>query len=168
MPAELPAVADLSFLLAHASHVLETRMTAALAEVGLTPRDVCVLTHALPGTLTQIELTRVTDLDKTTMVVTLDGLESAGYAERLPDAADRRARIVGVTQEGRRITKAGRAVVDQVHAEVLSALPAGEREVFVSALNRLVGGLLAEPVESGRPVRRARRPGHPDRPDRPD
>ena len=149
-------VPDISFLLAHASHVLATRMTAALAGIGLTPRAQCVLTHAMPGELTQIELARLSDLDKTTMVVTLDELEEAGYAQRLPSRADRRARIVNVTGEGRRIAAAGREVVDRVHREVLEALPASEREAFVAALTRLVGGLLAEPVECERPVRRAR------------
>jgi MarR family transcriptional regulator for hemolysin len=38
---------DLSFLLDHTSHVLRTRMTAALAEIGLTTRMHCVLVHAL-------------------------------------------------------------------------------------------------------------------------
>ena len=44
-------VPDLSFLLAHASHVLATQMTAALAEIGMTPRGHCVLMKARPGDL---------------------------------------------------------------------------------------------------------------------
>ena len=84
------AVPDLSFMLAHVSHVLATRMTAAFAEIGITPRDYCVLYHATTGELTQIELA-----------------------------------------------------------------PAS-RQVFMDSLAALVGGLLAEPVESERPVRRAR------------
>ena len=57
------SVPDLSFMLAHAAHVLATRMTAAFAEIGITPRDYCVLHHAASGELTQIELARVSDLD---------------------------------------------------------------------------------------------------------
>jgi MarR family transcriptional regulator, transcriptional regulator for hemolysin len=152
------AVPDISFLLAHASHVLATRMTEALQEIGLTPRGQCVLMHALPGELTQIELARVADLDKTTMVVVLDELEDAGYAERVPSPADRRARIVRVTQRGRQITTAGRDIADRVHQEVLDALPPGQRRVFIDALTTLVGDYLAEPVDCDRPVRRPRRP----------
>src|ERR1700734_2949285 len=91
---------DLSFLLSHTSHVLSTRLTAALAEIGMTVRGHCVLVHALPGELTQIELARLADLDKTTMVVTLDELEAAGLAQRRPAAADRRGRRVGGPPEG--------------------------------------------------------------------
>ena len=94
---------DLSFLLAHTSWVLSTQMTAALAEIGMTPRGYCVLNHALGGELTQIELAKLADVDKTTMVVTMDELEAEGLAERRPSPADRRARIVVVTEAGRRV-----------------------------------------------------------------
>jgi MarR family transcriptional regulator for hemolysin len=151
------SVPDLSFMLAHAAHVLTTRMTAAFTDIGITPRDYCVLYHAASAELTQIELARVSDLDKTTMVVTLDELEEAGYVERRPSKADRRVRIVVVTAEGRRQVDAGHKIADGVHAEVLAELPLASREVFTQSLSYLVGGLLAEPVASERPVRRARR-----------
>jgi MarR family transcriptional regulator, transcriptional regulator for hemolysin len=152
-------VPDISFLLAHASHVLATRMTAAFAEVGLTPRGHSVLVNAMPGGLTQIELAKLCDLDKTTMVVTLDELEEARYAERRASPTDRRARIIAVTDAGRRIAEAGHEIADRVHREVLAALAPAERDMFVPALTRLVGGLLALPVECGRAVRRPRQLG---------
>ncbi len=151
-------VPDLSFMLAHASHVLATRMTAAFAEIGVTPRDYCVLHHAASGQLTQGDLARLSDLDKTTMVVTLDELEAAGYAERHPSPADRRARIVVVTDAGRRVVGAGHKIADAVHREVLAELAPASRGVFLDSLAQLVGGLLAEPVDCERPVRRARQP----------
>lgn len=159
MSTEAPVrtVRDLTGMLVHAGHVLNTRLTAALAEIGITPRHQCVLIHAMETELTQIQLADLADLDKTTMVVTLDDLEAAGYAERRPSSTDRRARIVHVTEAGARIAEQGQEIVDRVHAEVLHALPDGQREAFVDALSALVAGQLAEPVESDRPVRRARR-----------
>jgi MarR family transcriptional regulator, transcriptional regulator for hemolysin len=147
---------DLSFLLAHTSYVLTTRMTAALAEIGLTPREFCVLTHSEAGDLTQIELAGLVDLDKTTMVVTVDELEAAGYASRVPSPSDRRARLVTLTDAGRKVMEAGREIVDRVHGEVLGSLPAGQSAVFTDALTALADGILANPVECERPVRRAR------------
>jgi MarR family transcriptional regulator, transcriptional regulator for hemolysin len=149
-------VPDLSFLLAHAAHVLATRMTAAFAEIGITPREYCVLHHAASGELTQIELARLSDLDKTTMVVTMDELEEAGYAERRPSRVDRRARIVVVTDAGTRVIAAGHEIADRVHRAVLAELPPASRAVFMDSLAQLVGGPLAEPADSERPVRRAR------------
>ncbi|MDG4823219.1 MarR family winged helix-turn-helix transcriptional regulator [Asanoa sp. WMMD1127] len=147
---------DLSFLLDHTSHVLRSRMSAALAEIGLTPRMHCVLVHALEEERTQIQLAELGDMDKTTMVVTVDALESAGLAERRASSVDRRARIVAVTDEGARMARRSQEIVDQVHAEALDALPATERKTLLRALERLVGGHLAAPVESPRPARRAR------------
>ncbi|MEV4536188.1 MarR family winged helix-turn-helix transcriptional regulator [Asanoa sp. NPDC049518] len=147
---------DLSFLLDHTSHVLRSRMAAALAEIGLTARMHCVLVHALEEERTQIQLAEIGDMDKTTMVVTVDALEEAGLAERRPSSTDRRARIIAVTPEGARVAKRSQQIVDAVHDEALGALPATERKTFLRALERLVGEHLATPVETTRPVRRAR------------
>ncbi|MGP4029577.1 MarR family winged helix-turn-helix transcriptional regulator [Actinomadura sp. 3N407] len=147
---------DLSFFLDHTSHVLRSRMTAALAEIGLTPRMHCVLVHALEEERTQIQLAEIGDMDKTTMVVTVDALEKAGLAERRPSARDRRARIIAVTEEGARVAARSQEIADGVHEAALGSLPADEREVFLRALNTLVTGHLATPAESPQPVRRAR------------
>lgn len=151
-------VLDLSFLLSHASHVLATRMTAAFAEIGITPREYCVLAHAMDGQYTQIELAALADLDKTTMLNTMDDLERDGYAQRSPSPADRRVRMVTVTEAGAALVAAGHEIADRVHGEVLDALPDDQAQAFTAALTTLVGGLLAEPASCERPVRRARVP----------
>jgi MarR family transcriptional regulator, transcriptional regulator for hemolysin len=145
-------------MLVHAAHVLNTRMSAALAEIGTTPRAHCVLFHAMEAERTQIQLAEISDLDKTTMVVTADELEREGLAERRPSSADRRARIIAVTPAGEESVRRGQEIVDRVHAEVLGFLPEDERAAFVSALTRLVEGELATPIESEKPVRRRRQP----------
>lgn len=147
---------DLSFLLDHTSHVLRTRIAAALAEIGLTARMHCVLVHALEEERTQIQLAEIGDMDKTTMVVTVDALEQAGLAERRPSTRDRRARIIAVTEEGAVIAARSQKIVDQVHQDALGSLPDADREVLLRALGLLAGGHLATPVENPRPVRRAR------------
>src|SRR5688500_11921983 len=73
-----PLCDDLGWLLTRASHTLHTHLTAAMEEVGLTPRGRCVLAAAQGGEFTQIELAKAIGLDKTTMVVTVDTLERAG------------------------------------------------------------------------------------------
>ncbi|UBU18216.1 MarR family winged helix-turn-helix transcriptional regulator [Nonomuraea gerenzanensis] len=147
---------DLSFLLDHTGHVLRTQMSAALAEIGLTARMHCVLVHALEEERTQIQLAELGDMDKTTMVVTVDALEKAGYAERRPSSTDRRARIIAVTEAGAEVARRSQQIVDGVHRAALETLPDDEREVLVRALNRLVSGHLATPAESPQQARRAR------------
>ncbi|MGW0433646.1 MarR family winged helix-turn-helix transcriptional regulator [Micromonospora sp. NPDC003197] len=150
---------DLSFLLDRTSHALRSRMAAALAEIGLTARMHCVLVHALEEERTQIQLAEIGDMDKTTMVVTVDALEQAGLAERRPSATDRRARIIAVTEEGARVAARSQEIVDRVHREALATLPDDERTVLLRAMNRLVNGHLSTPVESPQAIRRARQQG---------
>ena len=149
-----PLTTNLGWLLSQAAHSLHTQLTAALEDVGISPRSFCLLSKAMTGEYTQIELAQAVGLDKTTMVVTLDELEAAGLAKRLPSTEDRRARVVAVTKAGERKVARAEEVVDQVHAGVLAELPAGERKPFVDALNRLVGGCLSKSVECSQPVRR--------------
>src|SRR2546423_2325 len=113
---------DLSFLLDHTSHVLRTRMAAGLAEIGMTARMHCVLIKALEEERTQIQIAELGDMDKTTMVVTVDALEKAGLAERRPSATDRRARIIAVTEAGAEMARRSQAIVDRVHAQAVGAL----------------------------------------------
>ncbi|WP_127501288.1 MarR family winged helix-turn-helix transcriptional regulator [Actinoplanes solisilvae] len=144
---------DVTGLLNMAGHALSNRLAAALADVDLTPRMQCVLVHALEEERTQIQLAALADLDKTTMVSTVDDLEQRGYAERKPAATDRRARIIAVTEKGRLAAEEGQRIVDRVHADALSSLPTAARAAFVEAL-----GQLADTTRDAgpQPVRRAR------------
>ena len=146
--------ADLVMLLRLAGHALETELTARLAELGITPRAHCVLAKAMDHERTQGELAGLSNLDKTTMVVTVDALEKAGLAQRRPTGTDRRARIIAVTDAGRRMVERADEVVAAVYQDVLAALPPGERTALVDGLTRLVRGRLATPVPCERPPRR--------------
>jgi DNA-binding MarR family transcriptional regulator len=92
----------------------------------------------------------------------LDGLEEMGLVERLPDPADRRGRLVGLTDKGRELVDD--AVVDHLENEqgLLSGLDADERDRLAALLRKL---LLSEPFrtldptteEPARPRREPRR-----------
>jgi DNA-binding MarR family transcriptional regulator len=149
-----PLAANLAWLLSQASYTLTTELTAALEELGVSPRAYHVLKTAMMDDFTQTELARLIGLDKTTLVVTLDELEAAGLAERRPTAGDRRARVICVTGAGERKIRAADEVVERIHADVLATLPAAERKAFLQSLTRLVCGRLSQPVTCSQPVRR--------------
>lgn len=155
-PAQAPAplASDLCWLLSRASHGLTTEFTAALENLGISPRAHSVLFTAMTGEFTQTEIAKMVGLDKTTMVVTVDELEAQGLVERTPSKSDRRARLIEVTKAGRRKVEVADKVLDRVREDVLRALPDEEREVFLRALGRLACGRLAEPVPCAQPVRR--------------
>ncbi|MEU4236655.1 MarR family winged helix-turn-helix transcriptional regulator [Actinoplanes sp. NPDC026619] len=144
---------DITGLLNMAGHVLSNRLGAALADIDLTPRMQCVLIHAMEEERTQIQLAALADLDKTTMVSTVDELEKLGLAERRPSATDRRARIIAVTPKGRSAAEEGQRIVDQVHSAALDALTPADRAAFLAALGLLAG----TPKDPGpQPIRRPR------------
>ena len=152
--AEKPLAGNLSWLLAQASHVMVTEMTRAFEDMGVAPRGHCVLSTARTGEYTQKELADMIGLDKTTMVVTIDELERAGLAERVPSTTDRRARIIRVTPAGRRAVAKGEVVVEEIQRDVLASLPERDAERFIATLESLVGGRLATPAACSRAPRR--------------
>ncbi|MEV6244020.1 MarR family winged helix-turn-helix transcriptional regulator [Lentzea sp. NPDC051838] len=145
---------DLMMLLHLTGHALETELTARLAEIGLTPRARCVLSSALAAERTQSEIADDVSIDKTTMVVTMDALEQAGFAERKPSPTDRRARVIAVTDAGRAITEKADRVVAEVYESVLGSLPVDEREGLVNGLTRLLEGRLSTPMPCEKPPRK--------------
>ena len=149
---------NLCWLLSQTSHALMTEMTAALEDVGLSPRAHHVLHTAMQGDMTQSEIAHAVGLDKTTMVVTIDELEAAGLAERRPSKKDRRARVIAVTKAGERKVAEGQRIMEQTQAQVLDTLPAREREALVKGLRHLMDERLSQPVECQRPPRRPRAP----------
>jgi DNA-binding MarR family transcriptional regulator len=154
-PAPCEALEDnLCWLLSRASYTLTTEIARGLEEVGVSPRGHAVLSAALTGEHTQTELASLVGLDKTTMVVTVDELESAGLAKRLPSERDRRARVISVTKAGERKVRDAERIADQIRDDVLGALEPDERKVFMDSLSRLVGGRLSQAVDCSQSVRR--------------
>jgi MarR family transcriptional regulator for hemolysin len=151
---EKPLAGNLSWLLAQASHVMITEMTAAFEDMGVSPRGHCLLSAAATGEFTQKELADMVGLDKTTMVVTVDDLERAGLAERDPSKSDRRARIVRVTPAGTRVVRKGQQVVADIQEDVLASLPESDRTALIGALENLVEGRLSTPTPCSRAPRR--------------
>ncbi len=147
-------VGNLGWLLSQAHYSLLSELNAAFAPLGVSSRGFNVLSAALTGDHTQSELAELVGLDKTTMVVTVDELERAGLAERQPSPTDRRARVIAVTDAGRRKVEECRKVVSRIQASVLDTLPVREREIFLDSLAGLVRHRLAESVECSPAVRR--------------
>jgi DNA-binding MarR family transcriptional regulator len=91
----------LGYLLKHAHLALEQRTDAALADVGLTVRDLGVLRVIAGGEArSQQEVATVLGVDRTSMVALLDALERRGIVARRPSEQDRRRNAVELTQDG--------------------------------------------------------------------
>ncbi|MGH3434798.1 MAG: MarR family winged helix-turn-helix transcriptional regulator [Thermocrispum sp.] len=145
---------DLAFLLNQAAYAFSAQLGAALADLGITVRDFCVLLKAAEEERTQNVVAELAMLDKTTMVATLDGLERAGLAERRVSSSDRRARMVAVTAKGRRLLDKAVAAVDGAVDDALSVLDPADRDAFLRSLTALTDGPWATPFHVTVPQRR--------------
>lgn len=130
------------FMLSWAGQALTAEHASGLARLGISPRAHCVLLRARAGGLTQRQLGELCGIDKTTMVVTLDQLETAGLARRRPSPSDRRARLVEVTAEGEKVLGQAQRIAARIQEDVLATLPELDRAIFLRAIVSLVGGRL--------------------------
>jgi DNA-binding MarR family transcriptional regulator len=88
---------------------------------------------------TQLALAQAIGHDKTRLIGLLDDLERQGLVTRTPDPADRRARIVDVTPDGRRRHADARASIRSMEEELLGDLSAAQRAGLRRTLSRLAG-----------------------------
>jgi len=109
-----------------------------LARHGVTMWGYVVL-NALDGhpARTQAALAHAIGADKTRIIATFDELQQAGLIAREPDPADRRARLLSITEAGRRARRAVQAEIQANEERVLSLLPAADREAFLRAAQTL-------------------------------
>ena len=84
-----------------------------------------------------------------TITEALDALERDGLITRTPDPADRRAKILTITEKGARDLAAAQAVRDQVRETFFGVLTDGERDNLLTMLERMSAVLRATEVEEG-------------------
>ncbi len=79
-------------------------------------------------------------VDANNLVLLLNELEAAGYAERRRDAHDRRRHLVHITADGRRALDRAERAQEGVESEVLGALAPDERATLRDLLARALDG----------------------------
>ncbi|MFO1066513.1 MAG: MarR family transcriptional regulator [Pirellulales bacterium] len=135
--------AELPMALRAAYMGLHRRTDARFAMFGVTADQFVLLaTLERTGAITQRELARRMPSDPSTVRAMLVLLEKQGLVERETHPTDARALHVKLTTAGRRkfrqLWKAG----EQIRQDMMSAIPAGEREIVIKNLERL-GALAA-------------------------
>lgn len=138
IPPGLETVAG--FLLNQLAQRIREQTEQALAPLGIRARQVGILLVLRDeGPRSQQALGAALSMDRTTTMQLIDALERQGVVVRQPDAADRRAYLVALTADGRRMVRTIEREVRAVEADVLSGLAADERR----DLNRLLRAALA-------------------------
>ncbi|MFC0438341.1 MarR family transcriptional regulator [Kutzneria buriramensis] len=132
---------DLAAMIAPLQRALIAAELPVLRAHGLSMWGYVVL-NALDGepVRTQTALAEFIGADKSRIIGVLDELEDNGLLDRTRDPADRRARFVAITDEGRSKRRAVQADIQRTEDDLLAKLPPADREAFLRALATLSGG----------------------------
>jgi DNA-binding MarR family transcriptional regulator len=133
---------DLTLLLHAAVNQVTIYLDRAAVDMGLNDaRDWLVLAVLDDGQqLTQLELSRVVCVDKTTLITVLDRLEKQGLVVRTVDPSDRRVRIPQITDKGREVYATFAAARDAAEARALDGVSAADRELLLDVLATIARG----------------------------
>ncbi len=88
---------------------------------------------------TQAALAEAIGADKTRIIAILDELQDNGLIERVPDPDDRRARLLAITKEGRRLKDAVQTEIQRGEERWLGTLSGPDRATFLRVLQELSG-----------------------------
>ncbi len=83
------------------------------------------------------------EIEPITLTRIVDRLEDAGWVERQADPADRRARILHLTDKSRGIVTRLRTSVEALFEDMLQGFAPAERELFARMLDRIAANLVA-------------------------
>ena len=121
---------NLGNLLRDPAFFMNERLLERVAAAGFSDIRIAhtaVFQHVLDAGSRITELAERAQLTKPTVVYLVNDLEAMGYAERVPDPGDGRAKLVRLTERGRAAREAGRAAVVEIETEWGAAL--GEERI---------------------------------------
>jgi MarR family transcriptional regulator, lower aerobic nicotinate degradation pathway regulator len=105
---------------------------------GLTQTQFAALAKLLEvGPCSQNHLGRLIYLDAATIKGVVDRLSARGFVTTCNDPNDRRRRAVGLSDTGRRVSKAAVRIAAEITAATLAPLASGERRTIARLLKKL-------------------------------
>lgn len=130
------------FSLSEAARLYVRRFEERSREVALDfAQSRALLVLAANEGITQQRLSQLTGIASPWLVRVLDRLETMGLAERRPRVADRRARALAITTDGRAVLALLRNIVSQSLREALHGLSRDEATILATALERVIANL---------------------------
>lgn len=129
------------YLAIQLGHLIVRRAIAALAPLGLKPREYDAMEAIAKGSgLSQQDLSWELGVYAPRMVALIDAMQKRGLVERQVSAIDRRRNSLSLTDEGRRVLDAARRVAIALETEMFGDTTAQERD-RLAALARRVAAL---------------------------
>jgi DNA-binding MarR family transcriptional regulator len=111
----------------------------ALADAELVQLEFALLVFVddVPG-ISQQTLSEALGIDRNNVSLIADKLEARGLLKRSVNGADRRARELYITPQGKKVWRQCRPRVREANDRILATLKAGEKKLFLDMLLRVV------------------------------
>ncbi len=146
---------ELAMALRAAYLAMHRRTDAIFTRSGVTADQFVVLASLADGdALTQRDLVSRTSSDPNTLRAMLVLLERRQLIERRPHPTDGRARTVSLTRKGRRVFQELWRKSEALRQRLVAALPAGDAELLIGQLRRIVTAMATERAGSSEPRHR--------------
>ena len=145
-------------LLKRASQYAASIYMEQVGRTGLTQRQYAVLMAAEKNEgASQIELVRLTGIDRSTLADLIARLMAQGYLQARRGREDGRTNAVKLTAAGRRALRAAEPGAGEADKLLMSAIPAKHRKSFLEALASLASQMEAEEPPPETPAPKARK-----------
>lgn len=130
-------------------HAVELHSRRLVEQFGLTGPQLAVLRKAAHLGRTPIGgLARAVHLSQPTVTGILDRLEKRGLLQRTRDTLDRRAVIISITEEGRRLLDRAPSLLQDQFRQELEKLQDWEQMLMLSILQRIAAMMEAEGLDA--------------------
>ncbi|MBB2188013.1 MarR family transcriptional regulator [Gluconacetobacter liquefaciens] len=131
---------SVTFRIMRLGAVWRTRLERDLKPVGMTVAGFRPMVYLMmmPDGTSQRDLAAALDTDTSALVRVLDLLEEAGLVERRPDADDRRANNLFITEEGRRKCRQFHEIAARLEVEMMAGVPGENSADLVAWLEQIL------------------------------
>ena len=139
--------ADLGMLATRLLFGLQSELFKRSAEEGfddIRPRHGAVTAYLDENGVRQTELTRLAGRNKQTIGAIVDELEKLGYVARVPDPADRRAKLIMPTERGLRLMALSDAIVADIERKYAARVGPEAYDQFFHTLTKITENVRPE------------------------
>ena len=116
-------------------HTLQEESTITIAQF-LILSYLCTCDNISHNTLCVL-----TSKDKPSISRLIDKLESKKYVQRIPDAIDKRKKLIILTKDGRIACVKTKNIIKQISGKIIANIDNNQLKVFWNVLNKLINNL---------------------------
>lgn len=129
-------------LIGHAYRAFNRIVDSQLRELGFAMGQLPVLvTLKKSRALSQAELARIARVEQASMAQLLNRMERDGLVQRMADPADKRSRLISLTDSASRRMHKGKAIMDVTCEKALEGFSAAEIKQLTTLLGRVSANL---------------------------